>query len=113
MSGDGWGNETAAEPTADAGGWVEGDGEEITEIKAAPPPLPWERRDAPVHEWEKPRNYDYEGFNSGTTGDWEGNGAVYHWDGEEGDVGPEHTELEAILFGDPDKRDPQGLDFSK
>ncbi|KAI1125782.1 P-loop containing nucleoside triphosphate hydrolase protein [Nemania abortiva] len=45
--------------------------------------------------------------------EWDGNVRVYEWDGEEGDIGPEHPQLEFDLFGDPDSRDPQGIDFSK
>lgn len=57
--------------------------------------------------------YDYESFNGGL-GEYDGNARVYSWDGEEGDVGPEFPELEAELFGPPEKRDlPQGIDFSR
>lgn len=57
--------------------------------------------------------YDYESI-SNRLGEYDGNARVYHWDGEEGDIGPEFPELEAELFGPPDKRDlPQGLDFSR
>lgn len=57
--------------------------------------------------------YDYENLN-GRDGDYDGNAQVYHWDGEEGDLGPEFSELEAELFGPPEKRDlPQGIDFSR
>lgn len=57
--------------------------------------------------------YDYENLN-GRDGDYDGNAQVYHWDGEEGDLGPEFHELEAELFGPPEKRDlPQGIDFSR
>ncbi|KAI0203302.1 P-loop containing nucleoside triphosphate hydrolase protein [Astrocystis sublimbata] len=44
---------------------------------------------------------------------WEGNVRVYEWDGDIGDLGPQHPELEVQLFGDPDTRDPQGIDFNK
>lgn len=44
---------------------------------------------------------------------WEGNVRVYEYDGEEGDLGPEHPDLEAQLFGDPRTRDPQGIEFHK
>lgn len=57
--------------------------------------------------------YDYDTFVS-RGGEYDGNARVYHWDGEEGDIGPEFPELEAELFGPPDKRDlPQGIDFSR
>lgn len=57
--------------------------------------------------------YDYESFN-GRLGEYDGNARVYSWDGDEGDIGPEFAELEAELFGPPEKRDlPQGIDFSR
>lgn len=48
--------------------------------------------------------YDYDNF-ANRDGEFDGNAAVYHWDGEEGDVGPEHPELEIELFGPEDKRE--------
>ena len=60
--------------------------------------------------WVKKTAYDYE-----EVGDrnWDGNARVYEWDGEEGDVGPEHPELEDILFGRPEDRNPQGINFKE
>lgn len=54
-----------------------------------------------VHDRE---GYDYAHF-AVHGDDYDGNVAVYHWDGEEGDLGPEHPELEIELFGPPDKRE--------
>lgn len=49
--------------------------------------------------------YNYDEFTArGDLEDFEGNARVYHWDGEEGDVGPEFPELELELFGPPDQR---------
>ncbi|KAI0124745.1 P-loop containing nucleoside triphosphate hydrolase protein [Xylariales sp. AK1849] len=118
MSGGGWKNEPITESGGDTwntngddAGQVDETGEEV---KAAPPPLPFEHRDAPIAEWEaKPLPHDYEAISSGANGDWEGNGVVYEFDGEEGDIGPAYPDLELILFGNPEERDPQGIDFTK
>lgn len=49
--------------------------------------------------------YNYDEFAArGGLDDFDGNARVYHWDGEEGDVGPEFPELEVELFGPPDQR---------
>lgn len=60
--------------------------------------------------WVEKTAYDYQ-----EVGDrnWDGNARVYEWDGEEGDIGPEHPELENILFGRPDERNPQGINFNE
>lgn len=57
--------------------------------------------------------YDYESL-AARSGEYDGNASVYHWDGEEGDIGPEFPELENELFGPPEKRvlPVQGIDFS-
>ncbi|KAI3327023.1 P-loop containing nucleoside triphosphate hydrolase protein [Xylariaceae sp. AK1471] len=70
-----------------------------------------EHRDAPITNWGEKTENNYSEANEGF--EWESNTKVYEWDGEEGDVGPEYPELESQLFGDPDKRDPQGIDFNK
>ncbi|KAI0419031.1 P-loop containing nucleoside triphosphate hydrolase protein [Xylaria grammica] len=70
-----------------------------------------EHRSAPMGEWGQKTQNNYDENLENTS--WEGNVRVYEWDGEEGDLGPEHPELESILFGDPATRDPQGIDFSK
>lgn len=44
---------------------------------------------------------------------FECNVAVYEWDGEEGDVGPEFPALELQLFGTPESRlEIKGIDYS-
>ena len=43
---------------------------------------------------------------------WAANAAKYEWADEYGDVGPEHKDLEKILFGDEHKME-QGNKFSK
>ncbi|ORY67364.1 P-loop containing nucleoside triphosphate hydrolase protein [Pseudomassariella vexata] len=84
---------------------------ETQEVVARPPPF--ERKEAPVTQWAEPAKYDYEALNAGTTGEWDGNARVYEFDEDEGDVGPEHEELEVMLFGKREDRDPSGIDFSK
>ncbi|KAI1823686.1 P-loop containing nucleoside triphosphate hydrolase protein [Xylaria intraflava] len=64
-----------------------------------------------VAAWGKKTENNYDENNDGV--EWEGNVKVYEWDGEEGDIGPEMPELEVVLFGDPAKRDPEGIDFNK
>lgn len=64
--------------------------------------------------WAPSQKYDYDQFADARGGDFDGNKRVYHWDGEEGDLGPEFPELEEELFGPADKRDlPTGIDFSR
>ncbi|WQF83221.1 Putative ATP-dependent RNA helicase DEAD-box, Helicase superfamily 1/2, ATP-binding protein [Colletotrichum destructivum] len=66
--------------------------------------------------WAKPLPYNYDELAKQgpvETTDWEGNGAIYEWNDEFGDVGPKFPELELALFGNPDTRhDHSGLDFS-
>lgn len=69
--------------------------------------------DGPAGAWVKPEEYDY-GEYATSGGQFDGNVAVYHWDGEEGDIGPEFPQLEAELFGPSERRElPQGIDFTK
>ncbi|KAI0405479.1 P-loop containing nucleoside triphosphate hydrolase protein [Xylaria palmicola] len=70
-----------------------------------------EVRNAPIADWGEKTQNNYDEENGDVS--WEGNVRVYEWDGDEGDLGPEHPELEDQLFGKPDQRDPQGIDFSK
>lgn len=64
--------------------------------------------------WVPTQKYDYDQFADARGGDFDGNKRVYHWDGEEGDLGPEFPELEEELFGPADKRVlPTGIDFSR
>ncbi|KAH8754065.1 DEAD/DEAH box helicase [Diaporthe sp. PMI_573] len=63
--------------------------------------------------WAPSQKYDYDQFADSRGGDFDGNKRVYHWNGEEGDLGPEFPELEEELFGPADKRElPSGIDFS-
>lgn len=99
-------------------GWDDND-----ELKAALPKVPQsnggtqtsdaatEHRNAPTENWGEKTQNNYDENNENVS--WEGNARVYEWDGEAGDLGPEHPELESQLFGDPNLRDPQGIDFSK
>ena len=65
-------------------------------------------------KWAEPLKYDYSAMEGPERDNvWDGNVRVYEWDGEEGDVGPEHPELERELFGDPEKRlELKGIDFA-
>lgn len=63
--------------------------------------------------WVPPTPYDYEALGGEAAHEWESNAAIYEWDGEEGDIGPEHPALEKELFGEPGNRVVQGIDFSK
>ncbi|KAH9884852.1 P-loop containing nucleoside triphosphate hydrolase protein [Xylariomycetidae sp. FL2044] len=68
-----------------------------------------EYRSKPIAPWVEPTPNNYNETDEGR--EWEGNARIYEWDGQEGDIGPEHPELENVLFGAPDERDPQGIDF--
>ncbi|ROW16435.1 hypothetical protein VPNG_02845 [Cytospora leucostoma] len=70
---------------------------------------------AATEGWAEPEQYDYgEYATAAGSGEFDGNATVYHWDGDEGDIGPEFPQLEAELFGPPDRRElPQGLDFTR
>ncbi|KAK1836976.1 P-loop containing nucleoside triphosphate hydrolase protein [Podospora conica] len=64
----------------------------------------------PVEGWTNPTAYDYTDNAPDT---WEGNAAVYEFDGDTGDLGPEHPDLERQLFGDPAVvSSGHGIDFS-
>ena len=73
-------------------------------VEAAP------KRTQPSEPWVEKTAYEYE-----EAGDrnWDGNARVYEWDGEEGDIGPEHPQLENILFGIPEERNPVGINFTE
>ena len=61
--------------------------------------------------WGKIVPYDY--TESDAERVWGSHATVYKYDGTEGDVGPEHPELENQLFGPPEQRFGAGVDFSK
>ncbi|KAI1259857.1 P-loop containing nucleoside triphosphate hydrolase protein [Xylariaceae sp. FL1019] len=77
---------------------------------AAPAAQP-EHRTGPIEAWATPQANDYSEDRANTT--WMSSGVVYEWDGEEGDLAPEQPELEVELFGAPEERDPQGINFNK
>lgn len=101
------------QPSADAADdWGNNGADDFgeAEAKPAPPPLPFEHREGPIAEWEKTTAYNYDAPND--SDDWDGNAQVYFWDGEVGDVGPEHPELEKALFGE-ERLDNEPIDFSR
>jgi len=89
------------------------------------------------HGWVEKSSYDYETYNKSNkeirdgaiittdgaegpnphamgveTGGWASNAAIYEWDDEYGDVGPEFPALEAQLFGG-EFRMQTGVKFDK
>ncbi|KAK3935609.1 P-loop containing nucleoside triphosphate hydrolase protein [Diplogelasinospora grovesii] len=64
-------------------------------------------------DWVPAQKYDYSAYTREAESAWDCNARVYEWDGDEGDVGPEFPELEVQIFGDPEKRGMQGVDFAK
>jgi len=64
--------------------------------------------------WVKPERYDYTSMTEiDREYQWGSAGRVYHWDGQEGDVGPEYKDLEDELFGPEEDRKVQtGHDFT-
>jgi len=59
--------------------------------------------------WVQATPYDY----TDSQNEWDADARVYEWDGEEGDIGPEHPDLELQLFGDPANREHHGIDFTR
>ncbi|KAI0019896.1 P-loop containing nucleoside triphosphate hydrolase protein [Xylariomycetidae sp. FL0641] len=68
-------------------------------------------RTGPVAPWVEKTAYDYADNDDGH--EWESTAAIYEWDGDEGEIGPEHPGLEIQLFGKPEERDPSGIDFRR
>ncbi|KAK4696807.1 hypothetical protein P7C71_g1167, partial [Lecanoromycetidae sp. Uapishka_2] len=79
--------------------------------------------------WTKPQAYDYKALQEAGAGgqrtsfaagstlaedpqEWAAGAIKYEWSDEYGDVGPEHKELEVMLFGGEDRMQ-QGSEFSK
>jgi hypothetical protein len=64
--------------------------------------------------WVEPERYDYTSMTAiDREHHWGSAGKVYHWDGQEGDLGPEFPELEVELFGPEEDRKMQtGHDFT-
>lgn len=112
-----WGNSNSNGGTAD---WETQGAPAIEEPtvtdtnNAAPAGEPTENPEAPASEgptkgataeWQAhpETRYNYEEYGI-RDGEYDGNARVYHWDGEEGDIGPEFPELEVEIFGPPDQR---------
>jgi ATP-dependent RNA helicase DDX3X len=101
VSHDGFGNGNEAE-----NGHEDGNGEGASNIVPVVQVVP-----EALKGWVRPTAYDYTGE---APREWEGNAAVYEWDGETGDIGPEYPELELQLFGNPaELTSSHGIDFSK
>ena len=128
MADDSWGPSPASGNTPSAGndgGWnatPQASGQENNTRgpdtgvidEGAPAPLPVEQKQPPqLSGWVQATPYEYEKFGRNAETEWDGNARVYEWDGEAGDVGPEFPELELQLFGDPNRRESHGLDFTK
>ena len=76
------------------------------------------------HGWVEREKYDYESYNAGTREErealekthevpaWASNAAKYEWKDDYGDVGPEHPQLEAMLFRE-EHRMQTGIEFNK
>lgn len=58
---------------------------------------------AGVWQTQDDTRYNYAEFGD-RDGEYEGSARVYHWDGVEGDIGPEFPELELEIFGPIDQR---------
>lgn len=65
---------------------------------------------ASTTNWAPKTNFNYEATGDGVN--WEHNARVYEWDGDQGEIGPEYPQLEALLFGDPADRGSQGINFA-
>lgn len=68
------------------------------------------KRTQPAEPWVETTAYEYEERGERH---WDGSARVYEWDGDEGDIGPEHPELENMLFGLPEERNPVGINFTE
>ncbi|KAI1867820.1 uncharacterized protein JN550_006961 [Neoarthrinium moseri] len=124
-----WGNDTATEQPAatgwgngtDTGGGDNGDGSAAL-LRRSPLVTNATHTEAPMSDWVEKTAYNYANYNddgagapdvTSITDDWGGNTQVYHYDGEEGDLGPVHPPLEKILFGNEDERELTVIDFTK
>lgn len=72
-----------------------------------------EKNGAEPEGWVEAQPYNYDAYSRDGPGDWEGNAQVYEYNGELGEVGPEHPELELMLFGKASERGSHGIDFAK
>lgn len=76
---------------------------------SAPPVVVQQVVPPQIPGWVPAMPYDY----TDAQNEWEGDARVYEWDGEQGEIGPEHPELELQLFGDPANREHHGIDFTR
>ena len=111
---DNWGAQAASSATDTWGASVDNsnfdNGDSSAAVAATPTPAPVVQNvPEPVKGWTKPSAYDY----TDEAPTWDGNAAVYEFDGDTGDLGPEHPDLERQLFGDPNgTTNSHGIDFS-
>lgn len=96
-------------------GWGAPDTTAAAPERAAAPPMSEADRQAALDKWgTRTANVYSETEAQLADRKWGGNAAVYEWDGDEGDIGPENPELEVMLFGPPEERHgTAGLDISK
>ncbi|CAN8100648.1 unnamed protein product [Discula destructiva] len=73
---------------------------EATEVASGNAPV---KGAAPEWLEQDQLRYNYEELGI-RDGEYDGSARVYHWDGEDGDIGPEFPELEAEIFGPPEDR---------
>lgn len=109
---DAWGTDGLAAALPDAShDMTETNGHDAAETDATEAAPVIQNIPEALEGWVRPTPYDYTGQ---APREWDGNAAVYEWDGETGDIGPEFPELELQLFGNPAERtDSQGIDFTK
>jgi len=84
------------------------------QLEDKPQHIPPMQKDPPKLEgWCQAKKYDYDAY-TGAESAWDGSAKTYEWDGEHGEVGPEHPELEKMLFGEGKGPEDMGhgLDFS-
>jgi ATP-dependent RNA helicase DDX3X len=107
----------------------------VTDPAVAPATPVTEGPNPQEYGWAKAEGYDYSTYNKSNkeladaqalfseqaanhqqaglhSDDWAGNGAVYEWKDEYGDVGPRFEDLEKILFGG-ENRQTTGIKFDK
>ncbi|OTA61397.1 P-loop containing nucleoside triphosphate hydrolase protein [Hypoxylon sp. EC38] len=85
----------------------------VSDMKAALPEqvAAPERPEKPIGDWGKPIAFDY--TETDVDREWGSSGAVYEYQGDNGDIGPVNEELEVQLFGRPEERYGAGVDISK
>ncbi|KAI1768190.1 DEAD-domain-containing protein [Hypoxylon sp. FL1150] len=96
-------------------GWGAPDTTAAVPEQAAAPLMSEEARQQAIEKWgTRTANIYTETDAQLADREWGGNAAVYEWDGDEGDIGPENPKLEVMLFGPPEeRRSTAGLDISK